>query len=68
MNDTGTEKKLLVFPIGVEPTTFQLVLWMFYHGVIGNSWQTLGYLTRSMVTNLLHTARIGMLICDAHAQ
>ena len=29
---------------------------------------TLGLLTRSMVTNFLHTARINMSICDASVQ
>ena len=53
--------------LGVKPTPSD---YHFGRSIIG-PWEIRGRLrplTRSMVTNFLHAARIGILICDAYAQ
>lgn len=52
-------KKIWVFPTRVKAMTFSWVLRMLYHRAIGKLCQA-KLLTRSMVTNFLHRAMIGM--------
>ena len=63
MTQVPSEKELLVFPIGVEPTT------VCYYGCSATELQEtrdkLSRLTKSKVTNFLNTAWIGISTFEA---
>ena len=69
MNGTDMlkEKNSEYCKLGVKPTPSD---YYFGRSIIGQ-WEIRGKLrtlNKSMVTNFLHAARIGILICDAYAQ